>query len=137
MIHDSGERQSETTGALSDPSNSEVAFELLSPFSLTRLAQWLGLGAKKYAPRNWEKGIKYSVCVGKLLRHLFKWQLDYTDEDHLAAVGFWWHALVHYEEQIKTGLLPKELNDLPKYKQEIIKDKRCVDCKTYEKNKEF
>lgn len=114
-IKDSGHRQEEKTGALSDPSNTEIAAELLSPYALEQLSKWLGAGAKKYTPRNWEKGIPFSICVGKLLRHLFKYEQGLQDEDHLAAVGFWWHALSHYEKMIELGLLPKELDDLPKY----------------------
>ncbi len=33
----------------------------------------LTYGAKKYAPRNWEKGIKFGRVFGALLRHLFAW----------------------------------------------------------------
>lgn len=110
MLKDSGQRKEEETGALTDPGNSDAAFELLSPYALMRLAKHLGAGAAKYEPRNWEKGIKYSICVGKLLRHLFKWQMGLQDENHLAAVGFWWHALQHYEETCRR----EELNDLPK-----------------------
>lgn len=116
-MHDSGKRDIEKTGAQSDPSNSMAAMELLSPFSLWRLSEWLGKGANKYAPRNWEKGIKFSVCIGKLKRHLEKHIMGEIDEDHLAAVGFWWHALSHYEKMIKMDLLPKELDDMPKYEQ--------------------
>lgn len=117
MIQDSGQRKEEITGALSDPSNAEIAAELLSPYALQQLAMWLGKGAKKYTPRNWEKGILFSVCIGKLLRHLFKYEQGLKDEDHLAAIGFWWHALSHYEAMIEKGLLPKNLDDLPKYEQ--------------------
>ena len=115
-INDTGQRVESTTGALSDPGHSQIAFELLSPFSLFDLATWLGKGAEKYAPRNWEKGIPFSVCIGKLFRHAAKFQMGLTDEDHLSAVGFWWHALAHYREMIVKGVLPANLDDLPKYK---------------------
>jgi len=114
-MHDSGERKEQTTGALSDPSHANAAMELLSPYSLWQLSTWLGRGAEKYAPRNWEKGIPFSVCVGKLMRHLAEYEMGKTDEPHLDAIGFWWHALTHYEAMIALGKLPASLNDLPQY----------------------
>lgn len=117
-MHDSGKREKQSTGAQCDPSHMDAAMELLSPYSLWDLATWLGTGAKKYAPRNWEKGIPFSICVGKLLRHLAQFEQGKTDEDHLNAIGFWWHALAHYRAMIKLNLLPASLDDLPKYEQQ-------------------
>jgi len=116
-MHDSRKREIGTTGAQTDPSHALAAMELLSPYSLWSLSEWLGKGASKYAPRNWEQGIKFSICIGKLQRHLQEYLMGKTNEDHWAAVGFWWHALAHYEKMIKLGLLSAELDDLPKYEQ--------------------
>ena len=49
----------------------------------------LTYGAKKYAPRNWEKGFEWSRAYGALLRHLFAfWQGEELDPEtgihHLA-----------------------------------------------------
>ena len=117
-MHDSGERKTSSTGAQSDPSHANAAMELLSPYSLWQLSTWLGKGAEKYAPRNWEKGIPFSVCVGKLQRHLAEYMMGKIDEPHLDAVGFWWHALTHYEAMIKLDKLPASLNDLPQYEKQ-------------------
>ena len=117
-MHDSGERTSQETGAQCDPSHMQAAMELLSPYSLYDLATWLGKGADKYAPRNWEKGILFSVCIGKLERHLQQYIMGKTDEDHLSAVGFWWHALAHFRKMIELGKLPASLDNLPKYEQQ-------------------
>ncbi len=117
-MHDSGKRKTTETGAQSDPSHANAAMELLSPYSLWQLSTWLGKGAEKYAPRNWEKGIPFSVCLGKLKRHLAEYEMGKTDEPHLDAVGFWWHALTHYEAMIKLGKLPTSLNDLPMYEKQ-------------------
>ena len=117
-MHDSRERKTSETGAQTDPSHANTAMELLSPYSLWQLASWLGKGAEKYAPRNWEKGIPFSICVGKLQRHLQLYLMGKTDEPHLDAVGFWWHALAHYEAMIKLGKLPASLNDLPQYEKQ-------------------
>ncbi|MCK5615770.1 hypothetical protein KAR91_78630 [Candidatus Pacearchaeota archaeon] len=119
-MHDSGQRRTTETGAQSDPSHANAAMELLSPYSLWQLSTWLGKGAEKYAPRNWEKGIPFSVCVGKLMRHLAEYEMGKTDEPHLDAIGFWWHALTHYEAMITLGKLPASLNDLPQYEKEFV-----------------
>ncbi len=37
----------------------------------TLVAEVLRFGAKKYAPRNWEKGISYTRCYAAALRHVF------------------------------------------------------------------
>lgn len=117
-MHDSGKRRTTETGAQSDPSHANAAMELLSPYSLWQLSTWLGKGAEKYAPRNWEQGIPFSICIGKLQRHLAEYQMGKTDEPHLDAIGFWWHALTHYEAMIKLGKLPASLNDLPMYEKQ-------------------
>ena len=119
-MHDSGERKTSGTGAQTDPSHANAAMELLSPYSLWQLSTWLGKGAEKYAPRNWEKGIPFSVCIGKLMRHLAEYEMGKTDEPHLDAIGFWWHALTHYESMIALGKLPASLNDLPQYEKKFI-----------------
>lgn len=119
-MHDSGKRKEQSTGALSDPSHANAAMELLSPYSLWQLSTWLGKGAEKYAPRNWEKGIPFSVCIGKMMRHLAEYEMGKTDEPHLDAIGFWWHALTHYEAMIALGKLSASLNDLPQYEKEFV-----------------
>jgi len=119
-MHDSGQRRTTETGAQSDPSHMNAAMELLSPYSLWQLSTWLGKGAEKYAPRNWEKGIPFSICIGKLKRHLAEYMMGKTDEPHLDAIGFWWHALTHYEAMIALGKLPASLNDLPQYEKKFV-----------------
>lgn len=114
-LQDSGQRVESPTGMQTDPGNSEIALELLSPYALFDLAVHMGRGAKKYKSRNWEKGGQFSIAVGKLLRHALKFVAGKTDEDHLSAVGFWWHALAHYRHEIAAGRLPASLDDMPKY----------------------
>lgn len=64
-------------------------------------------GAKKYAERNWEKGIPAHCYVDSGVRHLIKWADNWDDEPHDRA--FLWNMF---------GLLwtikhHPELNDLP------------------------
>lgn len=63
--------------------------DLLPPDALFAVAEVLTFGAKKYAPRNWEKGMNWGRLSGAALRHLFRWaageELDpETNLPHLA-----------------------------------------------------
>lgn len=51
----------------------KVPVELLPPDALEEVARVLEFGAKKYARRNWEKGMLWSRVIGPLLRHAFRW----------------------------------------------------------------
>ena len=62
----------------------------------SELATLYGLGAEKYAPRNWERGYDYSLSYAALQRHAnLWWDGEDLDEEigvsHLASVA--WHAL--------------------------------------------
>jgi len=121
---DSGKRQSFGKGmAIRDTADDKPRPDLISPFAEERQGHWLLMGAKKYAERNWEKGMPFSRCVASLKRHLMKFQQGKRDEDHLAAIMFNAMALIHYEEMIASGRLPPELNDMPNY-QPAVKSPR-------------
>ena len=89
--------------------------ELISPFAMERLAEWLRKGAEKYAPRNWEAGIPLSRCTASLCRHLLKFQQGVTDEDHVAAILCNAMFIAHIQEMCNRGILPESLLDMPKY----------------------
>lgn len=72
--------------------------DLLSPFALFRLGDWVGKGARKYDARNWEKGLPYMGCIGSIMRHALKFVLRDDSEDHLAAIMCNAMFLIHYEE---------------------------------------
>ena len=66
-------------------------------------------GAKKYAERNWEKGIPLHCYVDSGIRHLLKHLDGYTDERHDRAfvwnmMCLWWT----YEHKPELDDLPKE-----------------------------
>lgn len=117
-MHDSGTRQSFTTGAVRDTAGDKPRPDLASPFALERLGEWLRLGAVKYQERNWEKGIPISRCVASLSRHLMKYQQGARDEDHMAAVMCNAMFILHNEELVRRGVLPAELDDMPRYEAE-------------------
>ena len=115
-MNDSGKRQTFDTGAVRDSDEDKIKPELISPFAMERLADWLSAGAKKYTPRNWEKGISVERCFASMYRHLLKFQMCEHDEDHLAAIFCNCMMILDFEEKIKRGLLPPSLLDMPKYR---------------------
>ena len=50
-----------------------------------------------------------------MYRHLLQWLQGDAEEDHLAAIVFGAQALMHYREMIDRGLLPAELDDMPRW----------------------
>lgn len=110
-IDDSGERMSYGEDkAVREPSDGKGRFDLITPFGLERLAKWYELGAKKYTDRNWEKGIPFSRYFDSAMRHMMKFIMGRTDEDHLAAAVWNLMAIMHHQELVQT-----ELDDLPHY----------------------
>ena len=116
-MHDSGQRQEFTAGAVRDTAEGKSRPDLISPFALWRLGIWLMLGAKKYNERNWEKGIPNSRCFASLVRHTLLWLMGHKGEDHLAAMACNITFLMHNEMAVEIGLLPPEIDDMPKYLQ--------------------
>lgn len=90
----------------------KVRMELIPPSLLRAVGRILTFGAKKYADRNWEKGIKWSRCYGALLRHLLAWWGG-EDRDAETKESHLWHAacclafLIEYEDT------HRELDDRP------------------------
>jgi hypothetical protein len=112
-LQDSGKRETYITGGAREPSDGRGAYELLPPGPVHRLAIHYERGAQKYAPRNWERGLQTGRVMQSLLRHAFKYLSGSRDEDHLAAVVWNAFALMHHEDALKAGTLPKELDTLP------------------------
>lgn len=106
-MKDSGKRIVYKTGCIREPNGDKPRYDLITPWGLLRLAVWYTLGSKKYAPRNWEKGMPWSHCLRAAMGHLEKWRMGMTDEDHLAAAAWNIFALMHYEK------CNPECNDVP------------------------
>lgn len=83
------------------------AYHLIPANALHELVKVYSMGAKKYAPRNWEKGMAYSWMFGSLMRHAWAfWRgEDYDSESglhHMAHVA--WNAIGIVEFSLKkTG----------------------------------
>lgn len=96
--------------AIREPTSGKGRYDLLSPFAEKRLAIWSELGAEKYSDRNWEKGMPFSRYVNSARRHLDKYIMGMTDEDHLAAAAWNICAIMHHQE-----LGEWDLDDMPHY----------------------
>ena len=115
-MHDSGERETFETGAVRDTADGKPRIDLISPFAMEKLAEWLTIGARKYGERNWEKGIGLERHCQSLLRHLMKFQQGVDDgEDHLVAAFCNMMFMIHTREMVHRGVLPESLLDMPKY----------------------
>ena len=115
-MNDSKKRQTFASGAVRDTDDDKPRPDLVSPFALERLGEWLRLGAIKYEERNWERGIPISRSMASLYRHLLKFQQGVTDEDHLAAIMCNAMFIIHTSEMVRRGVLPPSLLDMPKYR---------------------
>lgn len=110
-IVDGGKRMSYGEGlAERDPTDGKGRYDLITPFGIRRLAIWYELDAKKYADRNWEKGMPFSRYIDAAKRHLDKYIMGMMDEDHLAAASWNILSIMHHEE-----LGQMEFDDMPHY----------------------
>lgn len=103
------------TGSRRDNRIGKGRFDLLSPIVMKRDAVHMENGARKYDARNWEKGQPLSVYFDSAIRHMYAYLEGHRDEDHLAAARWNIGALIHTEEMVKRGGLPRELADMPNY----------------------
>ncbi len=63
----------------------KLRYDLIPAEAVEGLARVLTFGAKKYAPRNWEKGMSWGRVFGALMRHLWAW---WRGEDKDPETGF-------------------------------------------------
>lgn len=111
---DSGTRQNFGTGSRRDNRSGKGRYDLLPPYALQRVAQVFERGAEKYDDRNWEKGQPLCRYLDSALRHTFQVLQGRTDEDHAGHAIFNLLAFIETQERIREGVLPAELDDLPR-----------------------
>ena len=127
QIKDSGTRSNFTTGAVRDGQDGKGRMDLLPARALIEVAKIFEVGAKKYAARNWEKGIPLSRYMDSGLRHAMKWLRGDRDEPHLAMACWNFLCLQDTQLRITEGLLPMDLNDLPCNPIEVTPEARLID----------
>lgn len=92
---------------VTDPSGGQkgqkqARYDLIPAIPLDELARLYGVGAEKYAERNWERGYRYSLSFAALQRHAWAfWNGQDIDEGtrrhHLASVVFHCFAMMEYQ----------------------------------------
>lgn len=101
------------TGA--EKGRKDERYDLIPVGPLAELARLYGAGAKKYPPRNWERGYDWSLSYAALQRHANAWwggeEMDpETGTSHMAAVA--WHAFALMQFAVEH----RELDDrAPRY----------------------
>ncbi len=95
-------------------------WDLLPYRTLQKVSVHFEKGAARYEARNWEKGIPLGEYLNSAMRHLWKWWLGKTDEDHLVA--FVWNAMCMMDTylRIQEGTLPESLDNRPINKLETM-----------------
>ncbi len=121
-VKDSGERREFSTGSVRDVRSGKGRFDLVSPIAHKRLAKHYENGSNKYGDWNWSKGQNLSSYMDSLERHANAYKEGLRDEDNLAAIAWNAFAMMHTEEMIKRGRLPKELDDMQDFTDNTTKD---------------
>ena len=106
----------------------KLRFDLLPVRPLEEVARVYTIGAKKYADRNWEKGLQWGRVFAAMMRHAWAWwrgeKHDPKDgQHHLASVAWCALALMEYEET------HQELDDRPATlarQQQVLDSGTCV-----------
>ena len=91
----------------------KLRYDLVPVGPLRKLVEVYTLGASKYEPRNWEKGMAWSRLYAAMMRHAVAfWDGEKYDpvdgQEHLASVAWITFALMEFEET------HPELDDRPK-----------------------
>lgn len=78
------------------------ACELFPPAAMLELANGYGKGAEKYSPNNWRIGMRFGICVGAALRHIFKFMAGQNKDQetgvhHLALAAWNCLAIIQYQ----------------------------------------
>jgi hypothetical protein len=88
-------------------------FELIPIEGVKAVAVILGIGAKKYAPRNWEQGMAWSRPFDATVRHLNAWWGG-EDKDPDTGKSHLWHAACNIFFLIAYEARGKGTDDRPK-----------------------
>jgi hypothetical protein len=90
----------------------KLPIHLVPPSAILAMAEVLEMGAKKYAERNWEKGMSYSRCYNSAMRHLLAWH-DGQDLDPESNLNHLKHVLTNIAFLIEYLNTHTELDDRP------------------------
>ncbi len=101
------------TGAVRSTDVDSLAYELISPIGLRRVAETCEEGRKKYGEYNWEKGMPISDLLRHAIAHIYKYLFGDRSEDHLAHAAWNLLAACHSEEMWPTLNVDLRINGTP------------------------
>lgn len=125
------------TGAVRSTDANHVAYHLISPIGIRRVAETYAEGEKKYGSFQWEKGMPIGDILNHGLNHVFLYLNGDRSEDHLAHAAWNLMAAMHMEEthpNIEHNLRPgKDPTPVPcehrdTHILDIIGSTECIDC---------
>jgi len=97
-------------GGIRSTDADDVAYDLISPIGLRRLAQTYREGERKYTACNWVKGFPVRSILNHVIRHIFLYLYGDRTEDHLAHAAWGLFTAMHFEET-----RPDLLQSMPDY----------------------
>lgn len=100
-----------STGSVRDSDEGKGSPALISPIAILRFSKHMKRGAEKYAAHNWARGQDYMAVIDSMQRHLLKFTMGASDEDHLSAIMFGCMSLMEFEFQIDRDKLPASLDN--------------------------
>jgi hypothetical protein len=92
------------TGSVRSSDADGVAYHLISPVGLRRLAETCREGAVKYGDYNWERGQPVGEIMNHAIRHCYLYLDGDRSEDHLAHAAWGLFAAMHMEERMPEML---------------------------------
>lgn len=113
LLKDSGFREEFSTGAVRDRQQGKGCPSLVPGWVVWLVSRVFEDGSRKYSSRNWEKGMPLSHYLDSAERHLAKLKAGLRDEPHATQVIWNMIGYVFTAFQIKLGIRPAELNDMP------------------------
>lgn len=123
---DDGTRRAFSTGAVRSGNKGKGRFDLLPADAIRAVAKVFQDGAETKGDRNWETGIPLSSFLDSALRHTFQALNGETDEPHAAQAAWNLLCYVQTREWIGRGILPAELDDIPKRVPRLRRQGRVV-----------
>lgn len=106
-IKDSGQRTEYENGFVRDMHEGKGRFDLIPWYAIWELAKHCEAGAKKYGERNIDLGCPQHSLIDSAIRHLAKYLMGWTDEDHLRA------ALWNIAWAVQQDVIMPEMQDIP------------------------
>ena len=107
MIKDSGERTVYENGFQRDIHQGKGWMDLLPWRAIIELSKHCEEGALKYGERNIDKGCPQHSFLDSAFRHLAKYMIGETDEDHLRAAL--WNIAWAVEQEVSRP----DMQDIP------------------------